>query len=47
MKEVLVESLWMLLGLAFLAVVIMRIMRVGRHGARLYRKLFGDQKKSN
>jgi hypothetical protein len=45
MKEVIVEIFWILLALAFLVVIILRANQGGIAWYKLYKRLFGDQKK--
>lgn len=46
MKEVIVEIFWILVALAFLVVIIFRANQGGIALSKLYKTLFGDQKKS-
>jgi hypothetical protein len=45
-KEIVVEIFWILLALFFLGEVILRANEGGKVWAKLYRRIFGDHRKS-
>ena len=47
MRGIIVQVFWIVIALAFLALVILRANEGGKAWAKLYRRLFGVHKKPN